>query len=380
MAALTRGGLAVVVAVAVGLLAGWLASCGKLVGLSAPVTPLAQIQVEVTGDLGPLVPPEAAGDTPHLQVALIWGALWLPEHFCILPPESDAAAAVIAAGCPDSFRFVPSRVAANVAVAPGVPTTLDLVSLPAADVMIGDVTARVAYGSLVVYDDRNGTGTLELEHHTFHDVDGGTDTGDDAGPPRDHDIVYGASFVSMTLPDQRVAFREGAFNGNVAFYPRAGCPDPPAGFSVLAAGGFSAADAVVAALQGQLPQEDPATCATATLAAQVVTIPLQAPDAVQQVVCEVNGSGGTTRYREPPLDSPDLVNRAWACVGLPHFGEDDGGTGVVQLVVASRPEETCKRVTHFILSGCDNDPTCATPTWPSSPSPPPTWWPCPLSQ
>ena len=64
----------------------------------------------------------------------------------------------------------------------------------------------------------------------------------------------------MTAPDQRIGYLEGTFTPS-AFYPRNGCDPPPDGFSVLSAGGFSAADAFALVLQGMLPSEDPATCA-----------------------------------------------------------------------------------------------------------------------
>ena len=113
------------------------------------------------GDVAPLRP-AGVTDEHALRVALVWGAQWLTEPFCVLPAESPEAAAVIDAGCRDPFGFVPALVSVSVPIAVDVPATLTLSQLPAADVMVGDVTARVAYGSLVVFDDRNGSGTLEL--------------------------------------------------------------------------------------------------------------------------------------------------------------------------------------------------------------------------
>jgi len=371
--ALVLGGVAVV---------AWLLSCGDLVGLGGPATPLAQVRALVTGELAPLRPPELEGETPRLRVALVWGAQWLPEPFCFLPPESPEAAAVQAAGCPDSFGFVPSRVAANAAVEPGVPATLDLVSLPAADVMVGDVTARIAYASLIVYDDRNDNGTLDLHRPPHHWEERQEVPAADAGLEPTDDVVYGGSFVSMTLPDQRVAFREGEYAESVAFYPRVGCPPPEPGFSVLTAGGFSQADAIAAALEGRLPAEDPATCGAATLDDAVVSVALQAPAGVKQLACIADGAGGTTQYREPPAGAPDLASLAWACVGLPRLPDDlDGGSagpGSVQLVVASAPGAACRRVVHYTLRGCEGDPECAAPTWDLTASPP-AWWPCAAS-
>jgi hypothetical protein len=351
--------------------------CGKLVGLNTPVTPLAQINFQVTGDIASVQRPDTVGQTPQLRVALVWGAQWLPEPFCVLPPESPAAAAVIAAGCPDSLRFVPDSAGADIAVQPGVPATIDLVNLPAAGVMVGDVTARVAYASLIVYDDRNGNGTLDFHHPPQHRHN---DEGYDPGTPATRDIPYGASFISMTLPDQRVAYREGGFNDNVAFYPRKGCDPPPANFSILSAGGFSQSDTLLAFLQGQLPAEDPTTCGVAKLDQAVVTIPLQAPTTeLTELSCTANDTSGTPTYAAPP-DAPFNPGIApWVCVGFPHIPGDDAGVpSGSQLVVANGHDAPCQSVTHFTLRGCDNDPSCAAPSWDVTATPP-AWWPCPTT-
>ncbi len=367
MAAVGRAAL-----VAIGALgAGVLPSCSKLEGLGGPVPPLATFQLEVTGDLGPLRPPDDTG-TPNLQVALVWGKQWLTEALCILPPESDAAAAAIAAGCRDPFGFVPARVEANLPVEIGVPATLDLYSLPGADVMVGDVTARVAYGTVIVYDDRNASGTLELARPNRFNGNGPPPN--DTTPTRLPDIVYGASFITMTASDQRVAYREGAFDPAAAFYPRSGCGAPPTAFSVVAAGGFSEADAIAAALAGKLPAEDPAACAEAAPADALISIPVRAPADVHEVACTERAADSSVRYREPDPDPPDLTDRTTACVHLPTF---DGTTSpVIELVVTGRADDSCRGLSHFVLRGCAEDPSCALPDWDHTAAPP-TWWPCP---
>lgn len=377
MDGLRRGGVAAVSPRAATLvMLAALIGCDDLQGLDEEVPPLARIEVEVTGELEPLRPAHTLGETPHLRVALVWAAQWSPEPFCVLPPTSDEAALVIEAGCPDNFGFVPERVGPSVAVEPGEPAALELVSLPAADVMIGDVTARIAYGSLVVYDDRDGDGTLELqESRRFgRGDDFDDDDFDDDDDHEDDDIIYGASLVSMTEPDQRVAFREGEFIESLPFYPRAGCPEPPRGFSLLSAGGFSEADAIAAVLRGELPEQDPDTCVEAAIDEATVTIPLQAPDGLRQIGCEGRREDGTTRYDDPPGEDPDLGGRAWACADLPSFGEP-APEGVQQLVVSGLPTDACMRVTHFLLRGCENDPLCEVPEWDVT-NDPPAWWPC----
>jgi hypothetical protein len=380
MATLTR--LLTMAAVACLALSG----CGKLVGLNTPVTPLAQIQFQVTGDFASVQRADTVGQTPNLRIALVWGAQWQPEPFCLWPPsdvlpppQSPGVQAVVAAGCPDSFRFVPDRDDADIPVTPGVSATITLTNLPAADVMVGDLTARVAYASLIVYDDRNGNNKLDFHHPPQHRRHGELPVAEDAGPPATRDIVYGASFISMTLPDQRVAYREGAFNANVAFYPRIGCAPPPPSFSILSAGGFSQSAALAGALQGQLPEEDPATCTEATLDQGVVTIALQAPAGLTELACIVNDSGGTTYYYDPPATPWNYYTFAWACVGFPQIPGNDAGvpTGL-QLVVAGPPGDACQSVYHFTLRGCDTDPNCSLPTW-NLTAAPPSWWPCPTT-
>jgi hypothetical protein len=66
--------------------------------------------------------------------------------------------------------------------------------------LVGDVTARVAYGSLVVFDDRNGNGTLDLAlpHRAASgrgDRGGGPGGGNVADSP---DVIYGASLYRCT--------------------------------------------------------------------------------------------------------------------------------------------------------------------------------------
>lgn len=349
-----------------------LLGCDTVRGLEETPTPLVRIPVVVTGE--PRAP---------LRVALVWGAQYLSDFFCLLPPESEEAAAVAAAGCRDPFGFVPQRVGAEVAVEPGVPGVLELYDLPAPDVMVGDLTARVGYASVVVYEDVDGNGALDLQC-----IPRGDDGEDERGGGRDCeearsreglDVVRGASFLTMTAPDQRIAFREGDFNAASAFYPRAGCPAPPQGFSLLGAGGFTRAGAVAAILQGQLPPEDPATC-TALPASTPITVALQPAKNVREVGC---GSGevrnGFSKYEAPPQNPPGS-RRPYACVALPDVGALNGEAPrdpIMQVVVASVPSAPCKYISHWILRGCENDARCENPEWDQTEHPP-SWWPCPM--
>jgi hypothetical protein len=353
------------------------AGCGDLVGFGGDVPALATLQVQATGDLAGVQVP---GADPVLQVALVWGARWLTEPLCILPADDADATALIAAGCRDPFSFVPARVAANAPLAADGSATISLFVLPGADVMVGDVTARVAYGSLVIYDDLDGDGTLTLgrpdrlpgSENQPPDDDDGDDDPDDPDPAR-ADRVYAASFVTMTEPDTRLAFREGGFDPGAAFYPRSGCGDPPPSFSLVSAGGFTVAEAIAAQLRGELPREDPATCREVSTDAPVV-LTYRRPSELQQVACTERLTDGSVRYRQPPADAPDLTSRTMACVKLPSFG---GGptSPLLQLAISGATDDTCVGLTHYVLRGCRADPLCTRPDWDLTATPP-AWWPC----
>ncbi len=344
-----------------------LAACGKVEGFGGPVPPLARFPIQATGTIP---------GSPNLQVAFVWGRQWLVEPLCIVPidPRDNAqqVAAVVQAGCRDPFGYVPARVAASVPVELGVPSEIDLYTLPAADVMVGDLTARVAYGNFVLYDDKDGDGTLDLAAPNRPPDMGGGGMGGQL-PTQTLDVVWGASFVAMTRPDQRAGYREGVFVPS-GFYPRAGCGDPPPGFSVLAASGFTVADAITATQNGTLPQEtDLSQCQETAPEDAVVTIPVGNPadrDIAEQK-CTERITDSTVRYREPPASEPDLTNRVSACVHYPSFGTP---SDVIEWVLSGRSDDSCVGLTHYILKGCREGPDCGTPDWNDAPPP---WWPCP---
>lgn len=353
-------------AAALSCLAGVAAGCGNLQGVGGPATPLVTFPIEATGSVTA---------TTSLHVALVWGAQWWTEPFCISPPESDAAAAVIAAGCRDPFGFVPNQVGASVPVVLDQPTTLSLNALPTADLLVGGVTSRAGYASFVLYDDRDGTGTLDLS--SPHPAPSGGRDRPDQQTLDSSDVVYGASFVTMTAPDVRASFIEGTYSLS-AFYPRKGCNDETDGFAVEGAGGFSAADALTASAAGTIPSEDPSTCSHSVQPDLAMVTVGAAPDpaAVAEVGCAEPTLDGSVRYRQPPTSAPDLNHRVWACVHLPSLGGTPSDPTVIQLVVSGRAGDRCKGLTHYTLRGCREDVACAVPDWDFTGNPP-SWWPCP---
>jgi hypothetical protein len=352
-----------------------LAACGKLQGFGGPAPPLATFNVTLNGDPTTLRP-AGVPDVHALRLALVWGAQWLTEPFCVLKAESPDAQAVIDAGCRDPFGFVPANVAASVPLDPSGTTTLTLENLPSADLLVGDVTARVAYASLVVFDDRDDTGTLDLAfpHHTATGRFRGGGDFMNKDVPDSPDVIYGASFVTMTEPDQRVAYLEGSFLQS-AFYPRAGCAAPSLGFSIVGAGGFTKEMGLMAGLAGQLPAEDPMQCVGPRPADSPVDVTARAPAEVEEVGCDENTQDGSIRYRPPPVDAPDLTGRITACAHLPTFDTGSQPSTLIQFVVSGRATDRCKGLTHYTLRGCRESVTCDVPDWDLTGGPP-MWWPC----
>ncbi len=107
--------------------------------------------------------------------------------------------------------------------------------------------------------------------------------------------------------------------------------------------------------------------------ATLVTIAARSPADVAEVSCTERTLDGTTRYRQPPTDTP-LNGRAYACVHLPSFDAGDQTT-LIQLVVSGLPTDHCKGLTHYTLRGCREDVSCAVPDWDFTANPP-AWWPC----
>lgn len=355
-----------------------LAGCGDLDNFGGTAPPLATITVSTTGDFATVQQPDTGA--ADLHVALVWGEQWFPEAVCFLPPESPEVAAVVAAGCRNPLAFSPSRVTAVAPLVPDEPVSLAITDLPAADLMVGTVDARVGYASFVVFDDRDHDGVMQLPRPQR--LFGGGGPGPDMpGPAPYVSVVYGASFVAMTEPDTRLAFREGDFIES-GFYPRHGCGEPLPAFSLLSAGGFTFEQAIAATAAGMLPAQDPTTCSEAPATDVAVTIPFRPVAEVAEAACEQRRDDSSVRYRQPPDDAPDFTDRTYACASIPNLGGDPiAPEGTVQLLVSSRADEPCKSLSHFTLFGCDENTSlqCDAFEWDFRENPP-AWWPCPVTR
>lgn len=354
----------------------WGGGCGELQGLDESLTPLVSLRLAPKGDLMSVLSPDRKSADLRLRAALVWGAVPAPRRFCleyspwlpVYPPAPATVTAVAKAACDDPLAFAPALVATGAVLELGETTTLSLIHLPTAEVLVGPPEGRTAYGSLVIYDDRNNTGTLDLRRARRHfapredrhgpgsmgggdgpggDGPGGGDPlGDDPLDEKNADEIYGASFVSMLKPHVRVAFREGTFGAAALFYPMLGCDPPPEGFSTIAVGGTPIKS----------------TCAV-TEPGAVVEIALEATATLAHLACEpgndryVEASGAQVGFA-PEAD----LTQPWVCMSE------------VELVVAN-PPGPCRGLTAFLLKGCAKSAACEDPDWDNTGNPP-KWWPC----
>jgi len=338
----------------------WTAACGSGVhDLGDEAGPLAFVQGEVTGDVARRLPEGRAVDDLRLRAGLLWAALAEPGTYCqrygnpLLPGGEVSEVARVA--CPDLLGVAPGLVGPSAALDTRSSSfEVPLLHLPTAESMVGEVSARVAYASVVLYDDVNGNGTLDLIERPRwrwrdHDDDGGP--GDrrlrrarlrewPEEDPATTDAIYAASFVTMGASHRRLAFREGAFATSF-FYPMLGCDPPPQGFSVVDVKG---------------PVFQP-TCSATPLADAALTLPVAAPSALDDLRC----AQPRHQLGVYPEDEPDP---SWPrhCVSRDEL-------------VTADPDAACPGIAQLVLKGCPGQPDCRYPDWNMCKSPP-DWWPC----
>jgi hypothetical protein len=343
---------------AVALAAVALAGCGDLQGLTpAELPPLVSIHVRVTGDLDAVRRP--SDEPPQLRASLLWGQPSLPDASCLPPIENPDHAAVVETGCGDLLGFKRGGfdTSMDTPVAADGTATINLYSLP--QFLYGDMHSQIVYGSVVIYDDANGDGFL--------------------APFSGQDVVYAASFASMTQPDTRIAFRHGAFDDRSAYYPRRGCEAPVEGYSQVSAGGFTLQAALDAQARGELPAQDPAQCRQAPIDREL-ELALRSPDELGEVACFPFAFFFSSPPSEPFPVFPGSSTPTMACTSIPDRGSGRA-RGRSQLLMTTRAppgfKMPCKSIFHMVLRGCQDDPLCEVPEWDV---PAPDWWPCPPDQ
>lgn len=359
----TRTTLGLVVALVLGAPA-----CGALEGWDRPAGAVGVIRGHLQGD--PLALRPATAGPPNLRVGLVWGDDPDTDPFCtehgrnLLVGPGALLTDAADVGCADTLRFVPSRLVASVAVdaRPDAPFALELAALPAADDLRGYGFDRIVYGSLVLWDDIDGSGTLEVVRarrigrgHDGPDHDErehGAIAYTPADPESD-DVVYGATFLTMTAPHARIVYQEGGANYAFNYYPTPGCSTPPAGFSI-------------AHVTPGLPRS---TCRFEALATAEVDLPLRAPPELRDLRCGLPRSMSDVR---PGGRGPLPQGLARDCLGAHGDPAVDAAfdqacamscISPTELAIADR-RAACPGVLHFDLwAGDQGDSTPLRPDW-----------------
>gem|GEM_PF-2725342 len=400
-----------------GLIGAMLASAGCDEGIKAleeKSEPLWTIPIKVTGDISKMLPKKMKAEDVNLRVGLVWAGVPNPPRFCIeammgLAKEASATA-VAEKGCRDIFGFVPSLIQASAPIGKDGTALLEIEHLPTAEVLVGTPEGRVAYGSLVIYDDRDNDRALKLRrgNHTFT-------CREQHGP--------GNRGKSSCGPE----FEEGDGKGKVARTEggegsSGGQATPPAGGSSSSSSGdkggnsgnngegnggdggdgkknnkkdrkedwiwgaswtsmiqphvrvaFREGSFDVASLFYPTVGCDPppqgfslidvsglptaSSCEVRDKDAGPVTIALEATETVSDVACTNDNFHFHDSRRKPDTSQP------WVCTA-----------GNRALIAANTPS-LCKGLSAVSIVGCRSTAACKEPDWDFTKTPP-TWWPC----
>ena len=352
-----------------------LPACSEdLFGLTDVATPLAQVRVQVAAPTTWSTTAKAAQAAGRLRAAVVWAEVPRPDPFCtkhahrlagigVPAPADPTEVAVAVAGCRSDFAFVPARSGPSAPVAADGTAHIDFTALPPAQVLVGAPNARIGYAAIVVFVDNDFNGKLwlhrsnnvEFQQHLNGGPGGSEDGQEQSGYDSDEerffwpgdvmpepDRVLGTSFLSMLLPNGRIAYREGGFDAAAQFYPMHGCTAPLQGFSQIAVTGAWTA----------------ANCAAQSLGAEPLTVTLTGGQDSNSLACRAE----STHYFDPAEDHAPKWETAFACLDSGEF-------------VMAHPKSICKGLSHFELKDCRGDGGCSDPQWDYS-AKPPSWWPC----
>ena len=315
--------------------------CGGVHDASVGSVPLVTLHGHV--DLGGLArtQPDAA-----LLGALIWAAVPTVNPVCLpFPPRAELAAV-----CPDPYGVVAGEVSPGVPVDANGDFDLSILELPNLKLSVGDPATRVAYGSLIVFEDIDGNGKPSFPK----------------APARSNrrpfsldatvvsaDRIVAASFSSLRVPQRRIVFREGDFVSPSNFYPAClwttddRSTIPPPGFSILE----------VPPIEEPLPP--PSACRVDAVETRL-TLSALSPDDGLALMCRA-------------------VAEVESLVRQPQIGDAPSGEvvclGPRLLATLFGMPRICPSLQSYALVGCGETPKCTVPEWDLTRFPPP-WWTC----
>ena len=362
-----------------------LSSCqGKIQGLDDSLTPLAELKLSIKQSELDDLPSEVRA---RLRVGLVWLGINIPSTWCAeqltqliislemnpedppeipttLPTADLTVLSKLFELCRNPFGVSPLLVGPSAPLAKTeenglITTKLVFNTLPPAEVLIGTPDSRIAYASLVVFDDQNNNQTLDLGFSfppifwddQFGPDDDDSDEGQGQGQGRgrsrgwdldevEPDTLYSASFIDLLSNQRRLVFREGQFTESF-FYPLGGCT-PPQGFSIIE-------------VEGDFQQ---ATCQIYSMS-EPSLLPLSQPSSQkQEVICEPTDVFIFQPPKLMPEEQYELI-----CISNEELAVSD-------------PTLSCKNLSIIKLSSCPySEPNCSNPEWDQRDMPP-SWWPC----
>ena len=313
--------------------------CGGVNELGSEPEPLFHIEARFTELI-----PEPAGGFTNLRAGLMWAGVPVFVPYCFeygtnptKPLQMPTKVAKV--GCRDIYKIVPGLMGPTVAVDPSAQSfRIPVTQLPSAEVLIGTLEQRMAYASIVVFDDLNGDRELDLSRGC----------GGFGGSSQPREPIYASSFTDLKERQTRLAYVEGPFNLDSFYYPHPKCSQvPPEGFSIWEVDGAFVSEEECSIHDIYHPVElTPAT-----------------PTALRPLSCLQRDRESFPRApRMQPPDEDDV----WECT-------EQGALAV------ANPDCHCPEVRVFTLSGCSDDLECEKPEWDVRETPP-EWWPCESSR
>jgi hypothetical protein len=301
----------------------------------------------VGDDRDPLVTIRGRYDGPlpeegTLRAGIIWAGVPVFVPYCHKygpnPREEREVPTVAQKGCRDPFEVVPGAVGPSVPFDRAGDRTFEIPieHLPDAGVMVGTLAGRVAYGTVVLFDDIDDDGFLDLGARCRR-----RDADDPLPEPHDRLIV--STFTRLDEPQTRIAYVEGDFDADSFFYPHPNCTAlPPRGFSLWNVGDLF----------------DPnGTCEVTPLERELVLEQMPATS-LAHLSCRPSENESFSR---PPPDEGTGQSVMYDCTPE---GE----------LVAIDPQCPCPGLRVYSLRGCYDDAACTEPDWDLDP---PMGWPCP---
>lgn len=314
-----------------------LAGCGGVAELGTEPEALLHVRGRLTR---PLAVP-AAGFT-SLRAGLIWAGVPVFVPYCFeygtnplkplqIPTE------VAETGCRDPFLMAPGPVGPSVALEPGADSfEIPIVQLPSAEVLIGTREARAAYASIVIFDDVDQDGQLDLSRGCGRFGDNG----------RGRETIYASSFTDLNERQTRLSYVEGPFDQDSFFYPHPRCRSlPTEGFSIWEVDGIF--------------ESDP-RCEVHSMDHQVELTPGLSAE-LRHLSCQQRDRESFPR--PPPRDELD-EELIYECT-------KEGA------LATTNPTCPCPEIRLYTLVGCYDDLVCEKPDWDRRATPP-EWWPCEL--